>query len=198
MVIAASTHICIGFESERRKRAGKQYIDVGIAEQNAVTMAASIAKAGCRPVFATNSTFIQRAYDQIEQEMCIDQCPATMIVTHASVFGHFNDTHTGVYDIPLLGNIPGLVYLAPSNKEEYLSMLDWSIGQNSVPVAIRVPWTGVTHADYDIPADYSRAAYKTVVKGKKGMLYRAGRVLRTWQTRRSSVRGKNGRAADPC
>lgn len=166
-VIAASTPICIGFDSEKRKRAGKQYIDVGIAEQNAVTMAAAIAKGGCKPVFATNSTFIQRAYDQIEQEMCIDQCPATMIVTHASVYGHFNDTHTGVYDIPLLGNIPGLTYLAPSNKEEYISMLDWSVSQNKVPVAIRVPWTGVTHADYDIPADYSKIAYKTVYKGKK-------------------------------
>ena len=166
-VIAASTPICIGFDSEKRNRAGKQYIDVGIAEQNAVTMAAAMAKGGCRPVFATNSTFIQRAYDQIEQEMCIDKCPATMIVTHASVFGHFNDTHTGVYDIPLLGNIPGLTYLAPSNKEEYISMLDWSVSQNNVPVAIRVPWTGVTHADYDIPDDYSKTAYKTVLKGEK-------------------------------
>ena len=112
-VIAASTPICIGFDKTRRELAGKQYIDVGIAEQNAVTMAVGMAKRGCKPVFATNGTFIQRAYDQIEQEMCINQIPATMIVTHASVFGHHNDTHIGILDIPLLANIPNLTYLAP-------------------------------------------------------------------------------------
>ena len=135
-VIAASTPICIGFDKTRRELAGKQYIDVGIAEQNAVTMAVGMAKRGCKPVFATNGTFIQRAYDQIEQEMCINQIPATMIVTHASVFGHHNDTHIGILDIPLLANIPNLTYLAPVNKEEYLAMLDWSIDQKEKPVAI--------------------------------------------------------------
>lgn len=167
IVMAASTPVCIGFDRDKRERAGKQYIDLGIAEQNAVTMAAAIAKGGCRPVFATNSTFIQRVYDQIEQEMCINQCPATMIITRESVFGHFNDTHAGLYDIPLLGNLPGLMYLALSNKEEYLSMLDWSIRQDSVPVAIRVPWTGVTYADFTVPDDYSVPAYRTAVSGRK-------------------------------
>lgn len=167
MVVAASTPLCIGFNAENRAKAGNQFIDVGIAEQNGITITAAMAKYGCKPVFATNSTFYQRAYDQIEQEMCINHCPATMIVTHASVFGHSNDTHHGLLDIALLGNIPGLKYLAPTNKQEYLAMLDWSIEQNAEPVAIRVPWTGVTYADYEAEKDYSKVRYKETQKGSK-------------------------------
>ena len=167
VTIAASTPVCIGFDKEKRELAGAQYIDVGIAEQNGVTMAAAMAKAGCKPVFATNATFIQRAYDQIVQEISINKAPATLIVTHGSVFGHHNDTHIGLLDIPLLGNIPNLMYLAPTNKEEYIDMLDWSIEQKELPVAIRVPWTGVTHADEAIDTDYSNIKYKIVSKGSK-------------------------------
>ncbi|MCH5272388.1 MAG: 1-deoxy-D-xylulose-5-phosphate synthase [Lachnospiraceae bacterium] len=167
VVVTASTPLCIGFNAENRKKAGKQFIDVGIAEQNALSMTAAIARRGGKPVFATNSTFYQRAYDQIEQEMCISKCPATMIVTHASVYGHTNDTHAGLYDMTLMANIPNLIYLAPANKEEYLAMLDWSIDQTLAPVAIRVPWTGVHHVQREIPKDYSITKYDTVVKGSK-------------------------------
>lgn len=167
MVVAASTPLCIGFNAENRAKAGSQFMDVGIAEQNGITITAAMAKYGCKPVFATNSTFYQRAYDQIEQEMCINKCPATMIVTHASVFGHSNDTHHGLLDMALLGNIPGLKYLAPTNKQEYLAMLDWSIDQNNEPVAIRVPWTGVTYSDYEADKDYSEVSYKETQSGNK-------------------------------
>ena len=167
VVVAASTPLCIGFNAENRKKAGRQYVDVGIAEQNAVSMTAAIAKRGGKPVFATNSTFYQRAYDQIEQEMCISKCPATMIVTHASVFGHTNDTHVGLYDMALLGNIPNLVYLAPTNWEEYRAMLEWSIDQNKVPVAIRVPWTKVHHAEREVLKDYRETKYEIVTNGEK-------------------------------
>lgn len=167
VVVAASTPLCIGFNAENRKKAGRQYVDVGIAEQNAVSMTAAIAKRGGKPVFATNSTFYQRAYDQIEQEMCISKCPATMIVTHASVFGHTNDTHVGLYDMALLGNIPNLVYLAPTNWEEYRAMLEWSIDQNKVPVAIRVPWTKVYHAEREVLKDYRKTKYEIVTNGEK-------------------------------
>lgn len=166
-VIAASTPNCIGFHAENRKRAGKQYIDVGIAEQNAVTLAAGMARSGAKPVFATNSTFFQRAYDQIEQEICINRCPVTMIVTHGSVFGHSNDTHAGLLDMALLGNIPNLVYLAPTNKQEYLAMLDWSIEQREFPVAIRVPWTGVHEADGSVPRKYGKVCYHIQTEGKQ-------------------------------
>lgn len=167
VVVAASTPLCIGFNAEKRKQAGQQFIDVGIAEQHAVSMTAGIAKNGGKPVFATNSTFFQRAYDQIEQELCISKCPATLIVTHAGVNGHANDTHAGLYDITLLANINNLVYLAPANKQEYLSMLEWSIEQMNVPVAIRVPWNGVYHTDDVVKADFSEVKYKISKKGSK-------------------------------
>lgn len=167
IVVAASTPLCIGFHEEKRKRAGKQFVDVGIAEQNAISVATGIAKRGGKPVFATNSTFYQRAYDQIEQEMCIGENPVTMLVTHASVFGHANDTHAGLFDIALLGNIPHLVYLAPTNKQEYLAMLNWSIEQTRFPVAIRVPWTSVYETKDEVSLDYSQTKYKVTISGKK-------------------------------
>lgn len=167
VVVAASTPLCIGFNAEKRKQAGQQFVDVGIAEQHAVSMTAGIAKNGGKPVFATNSTFFQRAYDQIEQELCISKCPVTLIVTHAGVNGHANDTHAGLYDITLLANINNLVYLAPANKQEYLSMLEWSIEQMNVPVAIRVPWNGVYHTDDVVKADFSEVKYKISKKGSK-------------------------------
>ena len=165
VVVTASTPLCIGFNSENRKKAGSQFLDVGIAEQNAVSLSAGIAKMGGKPVFATNSTFFQRAYDQIEQEIGIGSLPVTMIVTHASVFGHTNDTHVGIYDMALFSTVPNLVYLAPTNKQEYLAMLDWSLEQREVPVAIRVPWCGVEEATAEISKDYAEVKYETVVQG---------------------------------
>lgn len=165
VVVAASTPLCIGFNSQNRKLAGKQFMDAGIAEQNALSMTAAIAKAGGKPIFATNSTFYQRAYDQIEQEMCISKCPATMIVSHASVWGHTNNTHAGLYDIVLFANLPNLIYLAPTNIEEYLAMLDWSIEQNQFPVAIRIPWTKVEHTSRAIRTEYATPRYEIVKKG---------------------------------
>lgn len=167
-VVTAATAICIGFNKQNRDISAPQYVDVGIQEQHGVSMVTAMAQAGCKPVFATNSTFIQRAYDQIEHELCITKCPATLIITHASVSAHNNITHSGLLDIALLGNIPNLVYLAPTNKQEYLKMLDWSIDQNRYPVAIRVPWNGVYYADREIQTDYSDLnQYETVVKGSK-------------------------------
>ena len=166
-VVAASTPICIGFNAEKRRRAGKQFIDVGIAEQHAVSMITGIAKNGGKPVFATNSTFMQRAYDQIQQELCIGQCPAVIIVTHGGIAAHINDSHAGLYDIPLLANIPGLKYLGPANKQEYLAMLDWAIEQDRSPVAIRVPWNGVYNASGLVETDYSIPHYCVEEQGEQ-------------------------------
>ena len=110
-----------------------------IAEENAVALASGIAANGGKPVYGVYSTFIQRAYDQISQDLCINSNAATIIVAWGSVYGMNDVTHLGLYDIPMLANIPNLVYLAPTNRDEYLAMLDWSIEQNEYPVAIRMP-----------------------------------------------------------
>ena len=194
VMVAAATALCAGFNEKRRKKAGKQYVDVGIAEQHAISMIAGIAQNGGKPIFATHSTFYQRAYDQIEQELCINRCPATMIVTHASVLGHTNVTHVGLLDMALLGNIPGLTYLAPTNKEEYMAMLDWSIEQRQGPVAIRVPWHGVFHTSELVDTDYSQVQYRVTQRGNQvailalGGFYQLGESVAALLEERTDIR----------
>lgn len=142
VAISSATPTVIGFNQERREQAGKQFIDVGIAEEQAVAMASAIAANGAKPVYGVFSTFIQRAYDQLSQDLCINNNPALILVYWASISSMNDVTHLGIFDIPLLSNIPNMVYLAPTNKEEYFAMMEWGIKQNSHPVAIRVPYYG--------------------------------------------------------
>ena len=142
--ITSATPPILGFTPDRRKLAGKQFVDVGIAEETAVALASGIAANGGKPVYGVYSTFIQRTYDQLSQDLCVNSNAATILVFAASVYGMNDVTHLGIYDIPMMANIPNLVYLAPTTKEEYMAMLDWSVEQNNVPVAIRVPMQVVT------------------------------------------------------
>lgn len=192
VVVAASTPICIGFDAEKRRQAGKQFVDVGIAEQHAVSMITGIARNGGKAVFATNSTFLQRAYDQIQQEMCIGQCPAAIIVTHAGIAAHINDTHAGLYDIALLSNIPNLTYLAPANKQEYLAMLDWALEQKKSPVAIRVPWNGVYYANGAVEADYSEVRYDITQRGSKVAILALGGFYQLGEQAAGLLRQRTG------
>ena len=139
VAITSATPTVFGFTKDKRDLAGSQFVDVGIAEETAVAMLSGISKNGGKPVYGVYSTFIQRTFDQLSQDLCINNNPATIIVFAASVFGMNDVTHLGIYDIPMMSNIPNLVYLAPTTKEEYLAMLDWSIEQREHPVAIRIP-----------------------------------------------------------
>lgn len=156
VTVMASTMYCLSFSADKRAEAGKQFVDVGAVEEHAVAMSAGIARNGGKPVLATASTFFMRTYDQISQELCINKCPVTLIVINASAYAVDDVTHTEIFDIPMMSNIPNLVYLAPTNKEEYLAMLDWSIDQTEYPVAIRQPRNGVFHAKHAVDKDYSR------------------------------------------
>lgn len=153
--ITSGTPTVFGFTEDRRKIAGGQFIDVGIAEEHAVAFASGLAKNGAKPVYGVYSTFIQRAYDQISQDLCINSSSATMLVFAASVYAMNDVTHLGIYDIAMLSNIPKLVYLAPTCKEEYFAMLEWSINQNEYPVAIRVPVAQVIEKGEEDKTDYS-------------------------------------------
>lgn len=155
VAVVAGVPTNIGFTKEKREEAGKQFVDVGIAEEHAVAMVSGIAKNGGKPVFATHSSFIQRTYDQISQDLCVNNNPATILVNTASVYGMNDVTHLGIYDIPLISNIPNMVYLAPTSKEEYFAMLDWSLEQQEHPVAIRIPCNGVISDNREIENDYS-------------------------------------------
>ena len=168
VAIVAGVPTNIGFVKERRIEAGKQFVDVGIAEEHGVALASGIAKNGGKAIFATHSSFMQRTYDQLSQDLCINNNPATIIVNTASVYGMNDVTHLGIYDIPMISNIPNIVYLAPTSKEEYFKMLDWSIEQNEHPVAIRVPCNGVITDNRVIDEDYSKLnKYKVEKDGSK-------------------------------
>lgn len=145
VAITSGTPAVMGFTPERRREAGRQLVDVGIAEEHAVALASGIAKAGGRPVYGVYSTFIQRCYDQLSQDLCINGNPAVIAVFMGTAAGMNDATHLGFFDIPLLANIPNLVYLAPTCAEEYFAMLDWAIRQREHPVAVRVPGAAVVH-----------------------------------------------------
>lgn len=156
IAITSATPAVFGFDKETRKIAGKQFVDVGIAEETAVALASGIAAGGGKPVYPVYSTFIQRAFDQLSQDLCINNNAATLVVFAASVFGMNDVTHLGIYDIPMMSNIPNLVYLAPTTKEEYLAMLDWSVEQNEHPVAIRIPCCEFISNGEKITKDFSK------------------------------------------
>ena len=168
VAVTSGTPTVAGFFKNRREEAGAQHVDVGIAEEQAVAMISGMAKGGIRPVYNVYSTFIQRTYDQIAQDFCINGNPAVINVFCASLYGMNDITHIGFYDIPMLSNIPNLVYLAPTCWEEYKAMMAWGIQQTSHPVAIRVPGGTVTHSDEQFDEDYSELnRFKMTHKGSK-------------------------------
>lgn len=168
VAITSGTPTVMGFTEDKRKEAGKQFVDVGIAEETAVALASGIAANGGKPVYGVYSTFVQRTYDQIAQDLCINNSPATIVTFCGSVYGMNDVTHLGLYDIPMMANIPNLVYLAPTTKEEYLAMLDWSIEQNEHPVAIKLPGGSVISDGKEITKDFGDLnKYEVTQKGSK-------------------------------
>lgn len=168
VAITSATPTVMGFTADKRHEAGSQFVDVGIAEETAVALASGIAAGGGKPVYGVYSSFIQRTYDQLSQDLCINNNLATIIVYAASVYGMNDVTHLGIYDIPMISNIPNLVYLAPTTKEEYLAMLEWSIEQNEHPVAIRVPDGEMISDGKKVSKDFSELnRYEITEKGSK-------------------------------
>ncbi len=175
IAVTAGTPTAAGFTKEKRDLAGKQHIDMGIAEEQAVAMISGMAKGGLHPVWTVYSTFIQRTYDQIAQDLCINSNPAVINVTWGGS-GTMNDiTHICLFDIPMLISIPNLLYLAPTTCEEYFSMMKWAIKQDKMPVAIRVPSNGVNHTNEVQQEEYSFSAqYKIAKHGSKVAIIAAG------------------------
>ena len=169
VAITSGTPTVFGFTEERRKQAGRQFLDVGIAEETAVAMASGIARRGGKPVWGVYSTFIQRTYDQLSQDLCINDNPALMLVFWGGIESMNDVTHTCFYDITLLANIPNLIYLAPSCREEYFAMLDWAIAYREHPVAIRVPVNGVISRSgvRTEAVDWSAPKYEIMRKGSR-------------------------------
>jgi len=175
VAVPAGTPSAAGFTPEKRKEAGAQHVDVGIAEEQAVAMISGMAKGGLRPVWTVFSTFIQRTYDQIAQDLCINANPAVINVTWGGTASMNDITHICLFDIPMLCSIPGLIYLAPTTCEEYFAMLRWAILQDKKPIAIRIPSNGVHHTTENIDTEYAyEAKYKVTQKGEKVAIIAAG------------------------
>lgn len=168
VAITAGTPTVMGFTADMRAKAGKQFVDVGIAEETAVALASGIAANGGKPIFGVYSSFIQRAYDQITQDVCINGNAVTFTVFAGSVYGMNDVTHLGLQDIPMLNSIPGLVYLAPVTKEDYIAMLDWSLTQNAYPVAIKIPGGSMISTGVPVTKDFSKLdTYEITKKGSR-------------------------------
>lgn len=175
VVITAGTPGGIGFTPDRREVAGRHFVDAGICEQDAVTMAAGMAKGGVRPVLGVLATFLQRAYDQLSHDIAINRLPVTVVDFAASVYGINDSTHLGFFDIPMISNIPELLMLAPASVEEYEAMIDYSIGQTERPVVIRTPGGNIVHADYEIDKNFSN--YQVLSDGGDVAIIGAGTFL---------------------
>lgn len=176
VVVNAGTPGAVGLNAERRAKLGDNFVDVGIAEEHAVAFSSALAKGGCKPVYMVLSSFVQRTYDQLSQDLAINNSPAVILVSWAGISGA-DVTHLGCFDIAMISNIPNIVYLAPSSKEEYLAMLDWGIEQNEHPVVIRVP-SAVCHAPVPVDKDYSELnRYQKIAEGSKAALIAAGSFL---------------------
>lgn len=175
IAVTAGTPAAAGFTADKRNEAGKQHIDMGIAEEQAAAMISGMAKGGLHPVWTVYSTFIQRTYDQIAQDLCINSNPAVINVVGGGVNSMNDITHICLFDIPMLCSIPGLIYLAPTTCEEYFAMLRWAIQQDQKPVAIRVPSNGVVHTSEPVDTEYGyEPKYKVIHKGKNVAIIAAG------------------------
>ena len=182
VVITPAMPMTAGLGQDLRQQLGAQYVDVGIAEEHAVAMASGVAKAGGKPLLVTNATFIQRTYDQVSQDVCINNNPVTILLNFASFEGLTDVTHLGIFAISAFSNIPNLVMLAPTSREEYLNMLDWAVEQKEHPVMILMPGNAITERVAD--KNYSKInTFKIEQKGEKvailalGDFYQRGEAL---------------------
>ena len=195
VTITSGTPGAIGFGKKDRNEVGSQFIDVGIAEETAVAIASGMASKGAKPIYTVVSTFLQRTYDQLSQDLCINNNSATIVVYYAGAIGMTDVTHLGWFDIAMMGNIPNLVYLAPTTKEEHLAMLEWSIEQQEHPVAIRIPGGKMVSTGKKVTKDFSKLnTYEVSQKGEKvaiiglGTFYQLGKKVATLYEEKTGVK----------
>ena len=167
VAITPATPGATGFYQEFRDKLGQNYTDVGIAEEHAIAYASALAKNGAKPILAVMSSFIQRTYDQLSQDLALNNSPAVILVFWGAI-SPADCTHLGIFDMSMISNIPNIVYLCPTHKEEYLSMLEWAYNQNEHPVIIRVPYIPLESTGIQDNTDYSLInKFKLTEEGKK-------------------------------
>ncbi len=179
VILNAGTPMGLGFVGQVREEwaAKGRFVDVGIAEENAMAMSSGIAKNGGTPVFGTFAPFLQRTYDQLSHDLCLNNNPATILVLMPGVYGMNSDTHIALCDIQFFAHVPNLIYLAPTSKEEYNQMFKFATSQKEHPVAIRVPASFMEDGEEDT-TDYSLYnKAKVVCKGEDVAIIAVGSLL---------------------
>ncbi len=190
--ITAATPSFMGLNSLRTPEFKDQYIDVGIAEEHAIALASGMASQGAKPVAVFMSSFIQRTYDQLSQDLAINNNPALIVVNAGGISGA-DVTHLGLFDIPLISNIPNIVYLAPTSKEEYLAMLQWGLDQQEQPVVVRTPSAEVVSTGEKIEPDFSKLnTYKKVAQGNKVAIIGLGAFFKLGQEVKKHLKETTG------
>lgn len=190
--ITAATPSFMGLNSLRTPEFKDQYIDVGIAEEHAIALASGMASQGAKPVAVFMSSFIQRTYDQLSQDLAINNNPALIVVNAGGISGA-DVTHLGLFDIPLISNIPNIVYLAPTSKEEYLAMLQWALDQQEQPVVVRTPSAEVVSTGEKIKPDFSKLnTYKKVAQGNKVAIIGLGAFFKLGQEVKKHLKETTG------
>lgn len=177
LVVASAVPFALGMSPERRKRMGKHYLDVGIAEETAVAIASGAAHAGAHVVWSSSTTFQQRVYDQLSQDLALNGNPAVIVGNSGSVWGMSDVTHASLWTIPMIANIPNITYLAPTNAEEYLAMLRWGLDQGKHPVFIQVPGGPVRHAKGPVRKSYDDLRSEVVRRGSKIAIFGLGSLF---------------------
>lgn len=190
LAITPATPGATGFTQEFRNALGKQFTDVGIAEEHAIAYASAMAKCGAKPILAILSSFVQRTYDQLSQDLCLNNSPMTMLLYWGAISGA-DCTHLGCFDIPLISNIPNMVYLAPTCKEEYLAMLEYAMTQTQHPLAIRVPFGPVVSSGKKDDTDYSQLnKFKVEESGEKVAILGLGNFFKLAKEVKSELKAK--------
>ena len=169
-----------------------RFFDVGIAEEHAVTFAAGLAAGGLKPIVAVYSSFLQRAYDQILHDVCIQNLPVIFAVDRAGLVGSDGETHQGIFDFTYLSGIPNMNICAPKNKWELSDMLKFAVGLN-MPIAIRYP-RGAAYAglkEYRAPIEYGRAEW--IYKESGIALFAVGSMVKTAEGVRNILKERDFR-----
>ena len=177
LVVASAVPFALGMSPERRERMGKHYLDAGIAEETAVAIASGAAHAGAHVVWGSSTTFQQRVYDQLSQDLALNGNPAVIVGNSGSVWGMSDVTHASLWTIPMIANIPNITYLAPTNAEEYLAMLRWGLDQEKHPVFIQVPGGPVRHAKGPVRKSYDNLRSEVVCRGSKIAIFGLGSLF---------------------
>ena len=190
VVVTAATPGVFGFDAEYRKKLGVHYTDVGIAEEHAVAYSSALAKAGAKPILTIMSSFVQRTYDQLSQDLCLNKSPLVILVYWGGI-SDADATHLCSFDMSMMSNIPNLTYLAPANKEEYLAMLEYAYSQNQGPVAIRVPSIPLYSTGVEDRTDYSISnKFKLEEKGEKIALLGLGNFFNLAKDVKDEIKNK--------